>query len=92
MGKVKLHRCSTRWLKIKRHPCWCVEKALIDAGIDYEVVVAPRRKADRTDVERLTGQQLVPVIELADGTGYREESTAMADRIRAGRLLEGRDG
>jgi hypothetical protein len=92
MAKVRLHRCSTRWLKSKRHPCWCVEKALIDAGIDYEVVVAPRRKGDRADVERLTGQALLPAIELADGTGYREESTVMAERIRAGRLFEGREG
>ena len=92
MEKVKLHRCSIRWLKIRFHPCWCVEKALVDAGIDYEVVTAPRKKDNRADVERLTGQQLLPVIEFADGTGYREESTAMADRIRAGRLFEGRDG
>jgi hypothetical protein len=92
MAKVRLHRCKNRWLKIRYHPCWCVEKALIDAGIDYEVVVAPGKKGDRADVERLTGQQLVPVIEFADGTSYRDESNAMADRIRAGRLFEGREG
>jgi hypothetical protein len=34
---VKLHRCSTRWVK-GSHPCWVVEKALLDAGIEYEVV------------------------------------------------------
>ena len=32
---VKLHRCSTKW---KVGPCWRVQKALDEQGIDYEVV------------------------------------------------------
>ena len=45
---VKLHRCSNQWVKIKAHPCWKVEKALMDMGIEYERVPGPlgRSKAD----------------------------------------------
>jgi len=35
---VTLLRCSGRFVKVDGHPCWRVEKALIDAGIEYEVV------------------------------------------------------
>ena len=35
---VKLHRCSDQWVKIKGHPCWRVEKALLDTGVEYERV------------------------------------------------------
>jgi hypothetical protein len=42
----------------------------------------------RTNVIEHTGQQYLPAIELEDGTWYREESKAMAETIRAGRLFE----
>ena len=35
---VKLHRCKNVWVKLGGHPCWRVQKALDEAGIDYEVV------------------------------------------------------
>jgi hypothetical protein len=38
----------------------------------------------------LSGQKYYPVIEFEDGTTYREESKAMAETIRAGRLDEKR--
>ena len=41
---VKLHRCPTMWLKIDQHPCWRVQKALDEAGIEYEVVKQPHRR------------------------------------------------
>ena len=31
---IKLHRCSNVWFKIGGHPCWRVQKALVDEGID----------------------------------------------------------
>ena len=40
-------------------------------------------------VEKLSGQRQYPVIELDDGTVYREESKDMAARIRHGEPLEG---
>jgi glutathione S-transferase len=86
--KVKLHRCKYQWVKIGAHPCWRVQKALDDAGVEYEVVAGPHRKAERDDLERLSGQRLYPVIEFEDGVAYREQSTDMAARIRAGKLAE----
>lgn len=85
---VKLHRCNVRWIK-GPHPCWRVEKALLDAGIDYEVVGGsglPWRRAQRRELIEKTGQSLYPAIEFEDGTFYRAESKVMAARIRAGEL------
>jgi len=85
---VRLHRCSTRWVK-GPHPCWRVEKALIDAGVDYEVVEGsglPWRRSQRRELIEKTGQDRFPAIELEDGTFYREESKDMVARIRAGEL------
>jgi glutathione S-transferase len=86
---VKLHRCSTMWLKIGPHPCWKVQKALDDAGTEYEVVKHPLRRGQREQIEQLTGQHKLPVIELEDGTVIREESKDMAARVREGRLRDG---
>jgi glutathione S-transferase len=77
------------WLKIGAHPCWKVQKALDDEGIQYEVVKGPLRRGQRDALEKLSGQRQYPVIELEDGTVYREESKDMAARIRRGDLLEG---
>lgn len=85
---VKLHRCSTMWVKIGAHPCWRVQKALDEAGIEYEVVKGPMSRSKRDKIAALSGQTLYPVIELEDGRVYREQSKKMAERIRAGKLLE----
>ena len=82
---VKLHRCSLTWVKIGAHPCWKVQKALDEQGVDYEVVKGPLR--DRAAVEEISGQRKYPVIEFEDGRIYREESAEMAKRIRAGELF-----
>ena len=65
-------------------------KALNEQGIDYEVVKGPTRPGKRVDLQRLTGQNLYPVIEFEDGSFYREESKDMAATIRAGKLDEKR--
>jgi hypothetical protein len=70
---VKLHRCKNQWVK-GPHPCWRVEKALIDSGIEYERVPEAWLGERKTMVE--------------DGRWYREESKDMAEAIRAGRLEE----
>jgi glutathione S-transferase len=87
---IKLHRCSLMWFKLGVHPCWRVQSALDEQGIEYEVVQGPLRRGQREDVKRLTGQAAYPAIEFEDGSAYREESAQMAERIRAGRLFEGR--
>ena len=83
---VRLHRCSNVWAKVSGHPCWKVQKALDEAGVDYEVVKGPLRPSKRDDLERLSGQRKYPVIEFEDGAVYREESKAMAATIAAGQL------
>ncbi|HEY6551339.1 MAG TPA: glutathione S-transferase N-terminal domain-containing protein [Solirubrobacterales bacterium] len=85
---VKLHRCSTMWVKIDAHPCWRVQKALDEQGIDYEVVKGPLRPGKRNDLEQLSGQRKYPAIEFEDGRVYREESANMAEKIRAGELFQ----
>jgi hypothetical protein len=87
---VRLHRCSNMWVKIEAHPCWKVQKALDAAGVDYVVVKGPVRRAKRTELERLSGQRLYPVIEFEDGSLYREPSAKMVARIGAGTLTEAR--
>ena len=87
---VKLHRCSNVWVKIGPHPCWRVQRALDDAGVDYEIVRGPVLRRNRDELERLSGQRLYPVIEFEDGSLYRAESHEMAEVIRTGRLMEQR--
>jgi glutaredoxin len=87
---VKLHRCPNMWLKIEGHPCWRVQKALDEAGVEYEVVKhSGLRRGKRAELIELTGQKLLPAIVLEDGTVIREESKDLAARIREGRLREG---
>ncbi len=83
---VKLHRCSTMWLKVGVHPCWKVQKALDDAGVEYEVVQHPVRRGKRDEFEKLSGQRVLPAIELEDGIVIREQSRDLATRIKEGRL------
>ena len=85
---VKLHRCSSQWVKVGGHPCWKVEKALIDMGIEYERVPGPLRRGKRDAIAAGTGQRLYPAIQFEDGTWYREQSAEMERTIRAGRLME----
>lgn len=84
---VKLHRCPVMWAKVGAHPCWKVEKALEDAGVEYEVVKHPIFRGRRADYMELSGgENVLPAIELEDGTLIREESKDLAVRVREGRL------
>jgi hypothetical protein len=89
---VKLHRCSNLWAKFGGHPCWRVQKTLNGAGIDYVVVKGPYGRGKRDALRELTGQTSYPAIEFEDGSSYREESTEMAARIKAGKLFEAARG
>lgn len=80
------------WVKINAHPCWKVQKALDEQGIEYELVKGPLRSGKRDELERLSGQRKYPVIEFGDGRVYREESKDMAERIRSGKLLADAEG
>lgn len=89
---MKLHRCSGMWVKLDGHPCWRVQKALDESGVEYEVVKAGSvlKSSTRAETIERTGQKKFPWIEFEDGTVYREESKAMAETIRSGKLDEKR--
>jgi glutaredoxin len=89
---VKLHRCSGMWAKFSLHPCWKVQKALDDSGVEYELVQegSAFKSASREATLAKTGQKQFPWIEFEDGSVYRDESKAMAETIRAGKLDEKR--
>jgi hypothetical protein len=89
---VKLHRCSNMWVKVGGHPCWKIEKALRDMGIEYEAVGGPVRRSKRDFLEENTGQRLYPAIQFEDGSWYREESKDMEKTIREGKLMERAQG
>ena len=89
---VKLYRCSNMWVKFGAHPCWKVQSALNDQGIEYEVVKGPLSRGKRDEIEKISGQRAYPVIQFEDGSVYREESKQMAETIRAGKLDEKRGG
>ena len=84
---VKLHRCGTMWFKMDLHPCWKVQKALDEKGIDYELVKHPSLpRGRRTELKEATGQQVLPVLELEDGRMIREESSDLVAKIESGEL------
>ena len=89
MTKVKLHRCPFTFIHSDLDSCWKVQKALEEQGIGYEIVKAPVfPRGRRKEVERISGQTWLPVVEFEDGTAYRAESADMAARIRAGELFK----
>jgi len=89
---VKLHRCSGMWAKFDAHPCWKVQKALDESGIEYELVKegSSFRGSSRANTIEKTGQKKFPWIEFEDGSVYRDESKDMAETIRSGKLDEKR--
>jgi glutathione S-transferase len=84
---VKLHRCSAMWVKINGHPCWKAQKALDDAGIEYELVLHSGLRFRRPEVAEMTGgAKALPIIEFEDG-GLLRDSSVIAERARAGTLI-----
>ena len=81
---IKLHRCKNLWVK-GPHPCWKVQQALDEAGIEYEVV-KEKYFGPRQNTLEHTGQRRFPWIEFEDGSVYREEAKDMAGRIKEGKL------
>ena len=83
---IKLHRCSGTFVKIGGHPCWKAQKALDDAGIEYELVLHSMLRPRRPEVEQLTGQRKLPIVEFEDGSTL-SESSEIAARAKAGTLV-----
>ena len=87
MAEIKLHRCSWTFLHTDFDACWKVQRALDEQGVEYEIVKHGYCKGKRPEVQALTGQSKLPVLEFDDGTAYRAESDDMADRVRSGQPL-----
>jgi hypothetical protein len=84
---IKLHRCRFTFLRSDHFECARVQNALDEQGIEYELVKEPYLpRSRRKNVERISSQRLLPVIEFEDGSVYREESADMAATIRRGQL------
>ena len=83
---IKFHRCSALWAKMGGHPCWKAQKALDEAGVDYELVKHSGLRFRRPEVVEQTGQRKVPFIEFEDGT-ILLESSEIAARAQDGTLV-----
>lgn len=84
---MKLHRCKGLFIK-GPHPCWVAQKALDESGVEYEMVKHPILRGGRSEMEQLTGQKKLPVIEFEDGS-FLHDSKVIADRARQGTLRPG---
>jgi glutathione S-transferase len=62
VSAARLHRCRTptNWLC----PCGRVARELASRGIEAETVRVAWRARDRDEIDELTGQRKVPVLEL----------------------------
>ena len=87
-----LYRCitPTDWLC----PCGKTARALRRHGVDYEEARVPFRKRDRAEVEELTGQRQVPVLDLDDADPPIVDSKRIVEHLewRAGRAGASRPG
>ena len=65
MTVATLYRCRTptNWLC----PCGRVARELRAAGLDYDEERVPWRKDDRDEVDEVSGQRIVPVVEFDGG-------------------------
>ncbi len=74
---VTLYRCKTP----TNYLCACgrAARVLNSLGIDYETVRVPYKKSERPEVEKLTGQKLVPV--LVDGDEVLHDSKRIVEYL-----------
>ena len=73
--KPTLYVCHGDEKSPRMHPCGKVQKALKEAGIEYDKVVAVQgnpipflRKGSRDELRAATGGEDVPALKLPDGT------------------------
>jgi glutathione S-transferase len=85
-GKPTLYICHGDEGGPRMHPCSRVQKALRDAGIEYEKVIAAKgnpipflRKGSREELRQATGDTKVPALKLPDGSSSKIPTTAAPD-------------
>jgi glutathione S-transferase len=75
------------WVKINGHPCWKAQKALDEAGVEYEMVLHSGLRFRRPEVAEMTGGgKALPIIEFDDGS-LLAGSSEIAERAHAGTLI-----
>ncbi len=74
---VLLFRCPTRTNYLC--PCGAVERRLRKLGIAHEVERLPYRRANRPEIEELTGQRRIPV--LVDGDEVISDSKRILEYL-----------
>ena len=86
---LKLHRCKNVWLKTNSHPCWKVQKALDEMGVEYEIVRLPwPLSGSGTAWSSHTGQPRVPGDPVRGRHLVPRAVEGHGATIRAGRLDE----
>ena len=75
MEKPTLFVCHGDTKSPRFHPCGRVQKAMREAGIEYEKVIGGHgnpipflRKGSRDELREATGDDKLPTLKLADGT------------------------
>jgi glutathione S-transferase len=88
VDRPTLYVCHGDEKSPRMHPCARVQKALREAGIEYEKVIAVQgnpipflRKGSRDELEAATGGTKVPALKLADGT-VLAHSRAILDWVK----------
>ena len=73
--EIVLHVCHYKDGGLPVHPCKRAAQALDEAGVPYRMNVFDRNrpaglftKGKRPELKKLSGQEKLPVLELADGT------------------------
>ena len=84
-AKPTLYVCHGDERGPRMHPCSRVQKALRDAGIEYQKVIAAKgnpipflRKGSREELRQATGDAKVPALKLPDGTVITHSRSILA--------------
>ena len=87
---VKLHRCPNTWAKFGGHPCWKVQKALDEQGIEYEIVKGPwpGRKSADGDHRRNRTDRRIPRSSSRTEAGTASSRRTWRRRSATGKLME----
>jgi glutathione S-transferase len=84
-ARPTLHVCSIDTGGPRIHPCRRAHEALEAAGVDHDSVVFAKNKpfglgtkGTRPELKKISGQEKLPVLELADGSTVNGSSKIVA--------------
>jgi hypothetical protein len=85
MMPATLHTCPLTWLRIPTHYCYCAERALEAADVEFVRVTHPLLRGRRVALRDQTGQSLLPVLVTEHGDQVAPVTEIIA-AARDGRL------